>query len=87
VITYVIFDSLTGLFKIGKTSDMRKRFSTLSTSNLNLHIVLQLRHVEESLLHTLFKDKRVKKEWFKLTLKDIEDITELEHESSKDFLR
>ena len=80
MITYVIFDSVTGLFKIGKTKDMRKRFSTLSTSNLNLHIVLQLHYVSEDLLHTLFKDKRVKKEWFKLNLQDIEDIKEVEFE-------
>lgn len=80
MITYVIFDSVTGLFKIGKTKNMRKRFSTLSTSNLNLHIVLQLYYVTEELLHTLFKDKRYKKEWFKLTIQDIEDIKEIEFE-------
>jgi hypothetical protein len=81
--TYVIFDSVTGLFKIGKTKNMRKRFSTLSTSNLNLHIVLQLQHVSEDLLHTLFKDKRVKKEWFRLNLQDIEDIKEIEFYENK----
>jgi len=59
---------------------MKKRFSCLSTSNLNLLIIDQFEYVSESLLHKLYKHKRVEKEWYKLTVDDIDNIRELDHQ-------
>ncbi len=86
MITYIIYDSLSKLCKIGKTKDIKKRLSTLSTSNLNLHLLFTLNHIKEAELHRMFKDKRVKKEWFNLTLEDLKGIDELEDENKINFL-
>lgn len=59
---------------------MKARFSTLSTSNLNLLIVDQFDYVDEKLLHKLYKHKRIAKEWYNLSIKDIDDIRELDHQ-------
>jgi hypothetical protein len=77
-ITYVIFDSSTNFFKIGKTTNLKKRLATMRTSNLNLHVVLTLYFVSEKCLHTLYKDRRIKREWFSLKFEDLKDIQELE---------
>lgn len=77
--TYVIRDRLSGLTKIGKTSNIKTRLSTLSTSNLNLSLLIVESINLEKELHTLFKDKKVKKEWYDLSAEDIEGIKELFH--------
>lgn len=77
VYTYVIKDRLSGLSKIGRTSDLNKRLSTLSTSNLNLSLFISVDEDREKELHRLFKDKQVKNEWFDFNEKDLEDIKEL----------
>lgn len=77
--TYLILDKATKLYKIGKTKDIKKRLSTLSTSNLNLELILTT-ELEEKLLHRIFKHKRVQKEWFILSEEDIYSIIELERE-------
>ena len=75
--TYVIYDKLTGYSKIGKTTDIKKRLSTLSTSNLNLELLVVLPTNQEKFLHKYFKEKHIEKEWFCLSLSDIEEIKDL----------
>jgi hypothetical protein len=75
--TYLIFDKLSKLTKIGKTKDLKSRLSTLSTGNLNLEIVLFSKGDFENECHVLFKDKKVDKEWFNLSLEDVEGIEEI----------
>jgi Meiotically up-regulated gene 113 len=77
--TYLILDKSTKLYKIGKTKNIKKRLSTLSTSNLNLELILTT-ELEEKLLHRIFKHKRVQKEWFIISEDDIYSIIELERE-------
>ena len=77
IYTYIVFDKLSGLTKIGNTRDIKKRLSTLSTSNLNLSMLLVESVDIEKELHLLFKDKRVKKEWYDLTREDIKGIQEI----------
>lgn len=74
---YLIFDSLSKLTKIGTTENLKSRISTLSTANLNLHLLYYTNVNIEKLLHKIYKDKKVKKEWFQLTLQDVENIIEL----------
>jgi len=42
--TYIVFDKNTKLYKIGKSKDVKKRLQTLSTSNLNLKLILVLNY-------------------------------------------
>ena len=81
--TYIIFDSLSNLCKIGKTKNFKKRFSTLSTSNLNLECLMLIPLDLEKELHTLLKDKNISKEWFQLKENDLKDIQELYHDYLK----
>ena len=80
IYTYVIFDSLSRLMKIGVSKDVNKRLKTLSTGNLNLHLVLVIKGNEERFLHKLFKHKRIKGEWFRLDSGDLLDLKELQFE-------
>ena len=75
--TYVLKDHLSGLTKIGKTKDLEKRLSTMSTSNLNISYILAEELDIERELQLLFKDKKIKKEWFDLSLDDINGIKEI----------
>lgn len=68
-----------GLVKIGKTSDMERRFKTLDTMcPVDLEIVgcisSELADELEDKLHAEFDDVRVKGEWFALSLDNIESI-------------
>lgn len=74
---YLVGDCMTGLVKIGKTSNIKKRLTTMRTSNLNLKLLFVLPYDLEGELHLLFKDKRVEREWFKLENEDIKGILEL----------
>lgn len=67
-----------GLIKIGKTVDIERRMSGIQTHCPNP--IRLLAYMEggtrglEGKLHRLFKDKRVRGEWFDLTLEDIQSI-------------
>ena len=81
--TYIIRDKLSKLYKIGQCSNFKKRFSTLSTSNLNLELVFLLQYITEKDLHKSFKSKRISREWFDLDQEDLLGILELEEEFLK----
>lgn len=80
---YLVGDCMTGLVKIGKTSNMKKRLTTMRTSNLNLTLLFVLPYDLEGELHLLFKDKRIEREWFKLTFDDMRGVIELYNEYLK----
>lgn len=80
---YLVGDTVTGLVKIGHTSNMKKRLSTMMTSNLNLMLLLLLPYDLEDELHKIFKDKRVGREWFKLEEADIKGVIDLNNEYLK----
>lgn len=72
--TYILLDSPSGLYKIGRAVDVKKRVKDLSVANANLSIVMIIERNVENELHKAYSDKRVKSEWFRLTEKDIKDI-------------
>jgi len=76
MVTYIIKDNSNNIYKIGKTKNISKRFSTLSTSNVNLSLEILIRGDEEKFLHLFYKDKKVKNEWFYLNKNDIDDLKE-----------
>lgn len=77
MVTYIIQDLLSNLYKIGRTSDFDKRFRNLSTGNIHLKPILLLEGDEERFLHQLYQNKHVKLEWYQLNSDDINDVREL----------
>jgi len=72
--TYVIIDNITKLYKIGKTVNIKDRLSSLKTSNLNLELVLEIEGDIEKELHNFYAEKKVDREWYSLSDKDISDL-------------
>ena len=85
-VTYVIKDKLTGYYKIGRTSNLKKRFSTLSTSNLNLEISYVFPEDIEKMLHINFKKSNIAKEWYCLSYSEVQQLEELKEEYFKQQL-
>ncbi len=81
--TYIIYDKLSKLCKIGKSKNPKSRLSTLSTGNLNLDFLMVFDMNVEKLLHRIFKDKKVSKECYYLSKLDLENIEELLDELEK----
>lgn len=74
--TYVIKDEIKGLFKIGKTKNLKARLSAFCNEHLYYELIVN-RDLEKK-LHALFYDKRIEGEWFELTAEDLERLqTEL----------
>lgn len=72
--TYILIDNAAGLYKIGRTVDVDKRFAALSVANPSISVVMVIDDNVENELHKTYSTKRVKSEWFCLTDKDINDI-------------
>lgn len=63
------------LYKIGKTKNVEQRLKALKTGSPHIYIVCFGRGISEGKLHQKFADKRVRGEWFRLTLSDIKEAT------------
>ena len=84
---YVISSEFTGLTKIGITKDLDNRMSQLECQSglilqLDAAVLLEAGVCEqaqdaERAIHSYYKDKRGRGEWFSLTAKDKEDINNL----------
>lgn len=83
--TYVMYDELSDLYKIGASKNIEFREQTLSSQIPKIKTILYLDSNKEKMLHNLFKDKRVRGEWFKLDSDDI--ITLVTDYSFKKFLK
>lgn len=75
MVTYVMIDDHTGLFKIGRSRNPKQRESTLFSEKPSVRLILTLPVNKEKELHSLFSDKRVRGEWFSLDEKDISEIS------------
>jgi hypothetical protein len=72
-------------YKIGYTTDIRKRYNDISVSNpfkvtLMITIVSEAAQLLESQLHERFAAKRVRGEWFRLDEEDLAFLRELARE-------
>ena len=74
--TYILKDELSGLYKIGKTSDLDKRLKSLRCGNPFISLYATIGRDCESELHKLFDSKRFEREWFNLSDDDIEFIVQ-----------
>lgn len=75
ILTYLIEDVATGLFKIGKTNNIQKRISILSCGNPNLRLYAWVEDDVETELHEKFAKNRIKREWFNLSNSEVRKIT------------
>ena len=81
--TYIIYDETRGIFKIGKSKNVKKRFKQLRTGNLDISLVLVILEDHEKYLHQLFNEKRYKGEWFLLNRDDLTDLRDYQFEQNK----
>lgn len=74
---YLMLNTDTSLIKIGKSNNPRYRERTLHSQEPSVHLIALWRCSQEveKILHVKFNDKRVRGEWFRLTIKE---LTELE---------
>ncbi len=78
----IYFVECNGVFKIGTTSDIKSRLSTMQTSNPapirlvhTIPIPILYNHGEvEKALHTIFENAYVRGEWYSINEQDIERI-------------
>lgn len=74
IYTYILKWDRRGLYKIGKSSNIKSRFRNLSSSNDEISILAFLDENIESDLHKQYSEKRRFGEWFALTDEDVEHI-------------
>lgn len=73
--TYLLTDGKR--YKIGCTKNIKNRLSSLRTANIDIELVCYGDNVSEKMMHGLFKEKRVDREWFELNEKDVNDVRSL----------
>ena len=75
---YVMIDTNTGYYKIGRSVNPKIREKTLQSEKPTIEMLFNKKatNKEEKQLHELFKDKRLRGEWFDLTAKDLDTIKE-----------
>lgn len=72
--TYLMKDKVTGLVKIGSTSDIKTRYQTLSCGNHNLLVIATIDENIENELHRKFANKKVKGEFYSIDENEISSI-------------
>ena len=73
---YFIQDKKNGFIKVGRTNNVKKRMSQLSSSNNNLELLKVIKTdnapLWEKELHKFYKNKKQFREWFSLNKNEIE---------------
>ena len=80
-LTYILFSR--GLYKIGKTKDINTRLNVLRTANPDIELLYLIQNDIEGILKKRFKEKRYRREWFRL---EAEDLMLIEQEYFEKFL-
>lgn len=68
--TYIIKDG-SGLYKIGKSCNIKRRMKSLSIGNPFIELIYEIKDDVETELHSKFYNKRFNGEWFRLTDEDL----------------
>lgn len=72
--TYILSDSNIGLYKIGKSENIKDRIKSLSTGNVYINLVAYIDVDIERELHERFERKRLQGEWFRLSKEEIDEV-------------
>jgi hypothetical protein len=75
---YLMIDKNTGLYKIGRSANPKKREETLQSEKPTIELMFHYRsfNICENYLHKHFHEKRIRGEWFELNSTDLEFIHE-----------
>jgi hypothetical protein len=73
---YLMIDKNTGYYKIGRSVDPRARERTLQSEKPTIELlnVYDTKIKHERILHGMFKEKRIRGEWFDLSGSDVQSI-------------
>lgn len=72
--TYIIKNTVSGLFKIGKSKHPLKRVSQVEPQKGSCKLLITINRDCESMLHNAFATQHVNKEWFLLSNYDLKAI-------------
>ena len=72
--TYLIKDTLNGVFKIGKSINPLRRLTILRLSNKHLELYAVSELNVETKLHHKFSEMLIEREWYSLSDSDLKDI-------------
>jgi len=74
--TYVMFDKNTGYYKIGQSTQPKIRERTLQSEKptIEMYLCVKSSKEKESELHSKFREKRIRGEWFDLNESDLDYI-------------
>lgn len=77
--TYLMYDEISGFYKIGRSINPKFRENTLSSQTPKIKLVYKCCEsiVTERYLHKLFSHKNIRGEWYKLELNEIDHILNL----------
>jgi hypothetical protein len=82
--TYLMFDGKH--YKIGKSTDVKKRFKSLRSGNPDIKLIGYTDQYTESELHEKYKQYNYKLEWFKFSDDEIIDIINDFKNTDKDYI-
>jgi hypothetical protein len=71
IFTYMMFDGT--YYKLGQSSNVKKRFLSLRVANPNIKIVCFGRGITEKNIHNEYETKCIKGEWYDLNINDVLD--------------
>lgn len=71
-----MIDHNTGLYKIGRSRNPGEREATLQSQKPSIEMIAVTELSIEKGLHKMFKEKRIRGEWFELNQHDVEEIIE-----------
>ena len=73
---YLMVDDTNGLIKIGRSKKPKYREGTLQSKELKTHLIAHWKVPKqiENELHKMFRIQRVRGEWFRLTISDLDEI-------------
>ena len=74
--TYLMYDDITQKFMIGKSYDPYETEKELYLCRGSIYMVAYCDYDIESVLHSMYSEKRVKDEWFNLSTKQVSWIIE-----------
>lgn len=72
--TYILLDTASGLYKIGKATDVGRRIESIKGMNPTIKLLASCSTNIERNLHKRFNSKKFKGEWFNLSDRDIDTI-------------
>jgi hypothetical protein len=72
---YFVYDKHSKKTKISKTKNVKKKFNSLLNINPELKLIYYTNNNTQKFYYSLFKDKKINKDWFNLSNDDLKKIS------------